>query len=336
MASWLVTALCVDSLQGQWTQGTGVVTLTNSTDSVGIGASAPIDRLQIGSQFVYHDGGDKFFGFNVHYSGGGKYMVDGPAGLIRWDTDYGAFRFETAPSGTASGSVTTTPRLTIVNAGNVGLGTINPSEILHLKSNGPARIMIEADADNANESDNPQVLFKQDGGLVAATVGFATGSNSFAISNDWDHSDGDINLMTGGLTRFTVTGDGSVGVGTTSPTDELEVNGTIRAKEVIVESSPWPDYVFSPDHPKPSLEAWQDHIAEHGHLPDVPSADDVAESGVSLGQMQHVLLRKIEELTLLLIEEREARSAENARLQAEVDRLRETLGSVGAPAPLGR
>jgi len=116
--------------------------------------------------------------------------------------------------------------------------------------------------------------------------------------------------VTGGFITFT-TNDGServridnagnVGIGTSNPTQKLSVNGTILAKEVIVQTS-WSDYVFATDYKLASLAEVEQHIQKQGHLPGVPSAQEVAEKGVSVGDMQAVLLAKIEELTLHQIE----------------------------------
>jgi hypothetical protein len=94
---------------------------------------------------------------------------------------------------------------------------------------------------------------------------------------------------------------GNVGIGTTSPgTYKLAVNGTIRAKEVIVDTG-WSDYVFADDYRLAPLSEIEAHIKAEKHLPGIPSADDVEAGGVSLGDMQSKLLAKVEELTLHLI-----------------------------------
>ena len=108
--------------------------------------------------------------------------------------------------------------------------------------------------------------------------------------------------LTVGATQLVVTAEGRVGIGTATPTNALAVNGTIKAREVIVTSDNWPDYVFEAGyHPMP-LDAVQRYIRDNGHLPDVPSERDVSAGGVAVGQMQGVLLRKVEEMTLHLIE----------------------------------
>ncbi len=96
---------------------------------------------------------------------------------------------------------------------------------------------------------------------------------------------------------------GNVGIGTTTPTEKLSVNGNIRSREISVESAPWPDYVFKKGYNLPSLAALEKSIKQNGHLPGIPSAKNVAEHGIKLGEMNAKLLEKIEILTLHLIEQ---------------------------------
>jgi len=95
--------------------------------------------------------------------------------------------------------------------------------------------------------------------------------------------------------------DGNVGIGTTNPSHTLTVNGAIRAKEIIVDTG-WADDVFSADYKLTSLADTESYIQSNGHLPGIPSAKEVQDKGVSVGESQAMLLRKIEELTLHVIE----------------------------------
>ena len=99
--------------------------------------------------------------------------------------------------------------------------------------------------------------------------------------------------------------DGNVGIGTSKITDnfKLSVDGKIRATEIEVSlSSGWADYVFADDYKLDPLVEVEKFIKVNNHLPNVPSAIEVAENGVNLGEMDAILLRKIEELTLYIIE----------------------------------
>ena len=96
---------------------------------------------------------------------------------------------------------------------------------------------------------------------------------------------------------------GNVGIGTTNTdTWKLAVNGDIRAKEIKVETG-WSDFVFENTYQLPSLKEVENHIQQKGHLKDIPSAKEVEENGIFLGQMDAKLLQKIEELTLYTIQQ---------------------------------
>lgn len=113
---------------------------------------------------------------------------------------------------------------------------------------------------------------------------------------------------------------GGVAVGTTTVPSgyKLAVEGKIRTREIRVDQDNWPDYVFKDDYNLPSLEEIQRHIKEKGHLPNIPSARDVEANGVELGEMNRLLLEKIEELTLYVIEQQKAILI----LQSQVDVLK--------------
>jgi len=99
--------------------------------------------------------------------------------------------------------------------------------------------------------------------------------------------------------------NGNVGIGTiNSGGYKLAVNGAIKAKEVkvTVAAADWPDFVFENDYELLSLDEVKSHIRENKHLPGVPSAKEIEENGVSLGDMNAKLLQKIEELTLYVIQ----------------------------------
>ncbi len=117
--------------------------------------------------------------------------------------------------------------------------------------------------------------------------------------------------------------NGKVGIGTANPDSKLTVKGSIHAEEVKVDLSvPWPDYVFKEEYDLKSLEEVQNYINEHGHLPNIPSAKDMEENGVQLGEMNMKLLEKIEELTLYIIELRLSSKTEIEGLRKEIKELK--------------
>jgi hypothetical protein len=102
---------------------------------------------------------------------------------------------------------------------------------------------------------------------------------------------------------------GAVGIGTPLTNNPngytLAVNGKIGAKDVQVEtaSTTWPDYVFAKDYRLPSLTEVEKYIQENNHLENVPSAKEIEKNGHSLGEMDKILLKKVEELTLYVIQQ---------------------------------
>jgi len=80
------------------------------------------------------------------------------------------------------------------------------------------------------------------------------------------------------------------------------INGKIKTKEVEVTLSGWKDYVFEENYPLMTLQETEDFIKEHKHLPNVPSAAEVEANGVNLGEMNAILIQKVEELTLYILD----------------------------------
>lgn len=112
-----------------------------------------------------------------------------------------------------------------------------------------------------------------------------------------------LTICSSAIPLVTVKANGSMGIGTSNPgTSKLAVEGTIAARKVkVTQASPWPDYVFEHDYQLPPLQTVETFIKENKHLPGVPSATEITENGQDLGEMNTVLLEKIEELTLHMI-----------------------------------
>ncbi|MBC7937739.1 MAG: hypothetical protein H7Y86_20510, partial [Rhizobacter sp.] len=110
-----------------------------------------------------------------------------------------------------------------------------------------------------------------------------------------------IALYTNNANRVFILGNGNVGIGTDNPTYKLSVNGNVRSKEVVVESI-WADYVFDKNYKLKSLNEVEQFIEEHNHLPGIPSAKEIQQYGLNVGELQTKMMEKIEELTLYIID----------------------------------
>jgi hypothetical protein len=111
--------------------------------------------------------------------------------------------------------------------------------------------------------------------------------------------------------------NGNVGIGATNPDSKLTVAGNIHAREVKVtlNAGVVPDYVFANDYKLKSLQEVEDYIKENSHLPEIPSATEIEKNGLMLAEMNLSVLKKIEEMTLYMIEQN--KKIENQILQIE-------------------
>jgi hypothetical protein len=186
------------------------------------------------------------------------------------------------------------------------------------------------------------------GGILVTTPTWAAGNNvslfmgaglhsltaSFSTPDVWTGYWGQyLNNLSGTVMTVGYNGGSNVGIGTTAPAHLLHVAGTIGAEEVIV-SSTGADYVFQPSYQLKPLAEVGEYIKQHRHLPGIPSAEEVQQKGVGLGEMQGKLLAKVEELTLHMIqaEERSKKlEVENRDLRDRIGRLESRGATVTKP-----
>ena len=119
-----------------------------------------------------------------------------------------------------------------ISGTSVGIGTTSPLEKLNIQSVGDAKIRVDADIDNLDETKSADILLTQDGGISTARFGISPdtindlviGVNSTSLANIKfaTRSDG-TSFATTADTKMTITNSGSVGIGTTNPTEKLHV-----------------------------------------------------------------------------------------------------------------
>jgi len=193
-------------------------------------------------------------------------------------------------------------RMRITPTGNVGIGTKTPSAQLH--TTGTVRL-----AGLTSDSTQDRVLVSDTSGKLY----YRSGTN---LSGRWKYAGG-----TGTVYDST----DNIGIGTSNTQGyKLAVNGTaIFTKVKVKTAGTWPDYVFEKGYALSGLAELEQYLIVHKHLPDIIPAAEAERDGIDVAAQQAALLKKVEELTLYLIEENKQlkeqmkqQSAQNARIDA--------------------
>jgi len=241
------------------------VFVVKGNGSVGIGTNNPLELFQLGNEFTFHSGGTKAISRNYYFDNStqsSKRIKDGFVSTIRFN-DLGSIDLLVGPTGLAGSTIDFTTM-----------------KGLHIGQNGnvgigtfapSAKLMVEA-GNNA--------------GLVVTTlhdVNYGYGirsivnlnlSKAFAVYNNQAQEE-----------SFVVLG-----------------NGNVYATRVRVTETPFPDYVFETDYKLLSLNELESYITTNKHLPNMPTAQQVETEGADLGEINRVLVEKVEELTLYILE----------------------------------
>jgi hypothetical protein len=245
-----------------------------TTDSVGIGTTAPATKLHvIGiSELIRLGNSNPQISF---------YQGTSPTGTLYLDAnDLKLATYASNNTGKVIVRVNGGDRLTVAPDGNVGIVTTDPQARLHISSGQDAGLA------------NTQNGFVMLGSATSANV--VIDNNEIVARNNGASS-----------TLFFQNNGGQVQIGGTAvPTGyTLSVAGKAICTELRVQlTGAWPDYVFSDSYKLPSFDRLRSYIAQNKHLPNIPAANDIEKSGMDVGDMQRRMMEKIEELTLYVLE----------------------------------
>ncbi|MDQ0638318.1 hypothetical protein QF042_001883 [Pedobacter sp. W3I1] len=210
----------------------------------------------------------------------------------------------------------------INNVGNIGIGTMQPQQRLDVRGhaiiNGTLISTVsDPDIGGTIQIDNPA---KTASGTANSWKIYNMGGSYGNSLQFWAY---DVSGCSGGMcaNKFTLMDNGNVGIGTAIPREKLSVNGKIRAHEIKIEATNWPDYVFDKGYKIGTLVELESYIMANKHLPEIPSAKEVEANGVELGEMNKLLLKKVEELTLHLIEKDKNALQQNSLLKLQAEKL---------------
>ncbi|HEY6191394.1 MAG TPA: hypothetical protein VI215_03615 [Bacteroidota bacterium] len=203
----------------------------------------------------------------------------------------------------------------IIEGGNVGIGTTSPTALLHTVASGSQSASYTGNllTNVATSSATNAVKY----GVEIQSTGTWNGSGA---SNIGLHV-----MATGGANNYAARFDQAVGIGANPcSTDMLAVNGQVHASSYITNST-FCDFVFDQGYKLMPLEEVEQHINADKHLPGIPSAREVEEKGLNLGDMEVKMMQKVEELTLYVINQHK----ELKRLQKENEALKLRVSSIG-------
>lgn len=276
--------------------------------NVGIGTGSPAALLDVNGGFSH---------FTYNSSGSVLAPSNGAGGLsIGWNRMGGGNAevnfynvYDNAPTSflfsQKTGASTVSDLLSIKSNGNIGIGTSTPEKSLHIKAPGDARIRLEATPGGANSqkwdvvSSGGGLLNSGYFGIVEVDVNVAR----FIINNS-----GNVGIGIAEPGNYKLAVSGQTRIGTLAPTSThgdamLAVDGKMVSKSIYVTQQNWADFVFDKDYQLPKLSEIETYYKANGHLPLIPTALEVKENGVDLGEMNKLLLQKVEELTILLVEQ---------------------------------
>lgn len=274
------------------------ITGTTTSTNFNIGADG---RTQIGNIFGYNEATSTYLSVDRNigaYKANDNFVKFGFSNIATASSPVIAWSNPTLEAfsiGYGADPGTSNRTLNVASNDRVGVNTVSPLAALHVKS----------DLSGANDGPTGQIQ-----GILIENNGIRDHDFAFEIRTGQRPANA---TMTNGRV-FTVSNGGTVHVGeglnwqTTYDPDvryRLYVQGGIRTEKVrvdIASENQWADYVFENEYKMLSTPELEAYIKEHKHLPGIPSAEEVVREGIDLAEMNKLLLEKVEELTLRVIE----------------------------------
>jgi len=304
------------------TAGTEFVILDNGNVGVA-GITTPTAALSVGEEIISYRSHTDTNNFLAIGHGGSN-------GYVTWDGN-GSLDFRYNGS---SGVDDNLMRLSQAGQLVIGAGDFTPTATLDVRGNGAI-----TGALTVGTMGNYDNLLNYGGGRFysddqsASVNEFTTighgGDNGFVYWDGDGHFDfryGDNGGKGDNLMRLSQGGSLLIGGGsnissatagaTLDVRGDAVIHGMTKVKELYIDANGnWADYVFADTYQLRPLSEVASYIEENHHLPDVPSAEEVAEHGYAQTEVNETLLRKIEELTLYMIELK----AENEELRSMIE-----------------